>query len=85
MEASNKSNKSNKSKKSKKAHREPHSAKFVDEDRLEEVQEAFELFDVDKDGMIDAEELKQAMKSLGMEPTKTELKEMISQIDKDGK
>ena len=35
-------------------------------------------------GTIDAKELKVAMRALGFEPKKEEIKKMISDIDKDG-
>jgi Ca2+-binding EF-hand superfamily protein len=37
-----------------------------------------------KTGTIDAKELKVAMRALGFEPKKEEIKKMISDIDKDG-
>jgi hypothetical protein len=40
-------------------------------------------FDFDA-GTIDAKELKVAMRALGFEPKKEEIKKMISDIDKDG-
>ncbi|CAH3167554.1 unnamed protein product [Pocillopora meandrina] len=50
----------------------------------EENREAFDLFDTDGSGTIDAKELKVAMRALGFEPKKEEIKKMISDIDKDG-
>merc|ERR1739847_13832 len=49
-----------------------------------EIREAFDLFDTDGSGTIDAKELKVAMRALGFEPKKEEIKKMISDIDKDG-
>ena len=46
--------------------------------------QAFDLFDTDGSEKIDAKELKVAMRALGFEPKKEELKKMISDIDKDG-
>ena len=37
------------------------------EDEIEEIREAFKLFDTDGSGMIDPKELKAAMESLGFE------------------
>merc|ERR1711924_214204 len=54
------------------------------EQQIAEMKEAFELFDLDGSGTIDAKELKTAMRALGMEPTKEEVKKMIEDIDKDG-
>jgi Ca2+-binding EF-hand superfamily protein len=36
------------------------------EEEIEEIREAFNLFDIDGSGAIDPKELKNAMKSLGM-------------------
>merc|ERR1711865_114897 len=49
-----------------------------------EVKEAFELFDTDGSGAIDAKELKVAMRALGFEPKKEEIKRMITDLDRDG-
>ena len=43
----------------------------------------FHLFHV-YPGKIDAKELKVAMRALGFEPKKEEIKKLISEIDKDG-
>ena len=42
------------------------------------------MFDTDGSGTIDAKELKVAMRALGFEPNKDEIKKMIADIDKDG-
>ncbi len=42
----------------------------------------FYLFDTDGSGTIDARELKVAMRALGFEPKKEEIKEMITDIDR---
>ena len=54
------------------------------EDQKQEIREAFDLFDTDGSGTIDAKELKVAMRALGFEPKKEEIKKMISDIDKEG-
>lgn len=41
------------------------------------------MFDTDGSGTIDAKELKVAMRALGFEPSKEEIRKLISQIDKD--
>merc|ERR1712167_517999 len=46
--------------------------------------EAFELFDTDGSGAIDASELHTAMKALGFEPKKDEIAKMVKEMDKDG-
>ena len=53
------------------------------EDQKNEIREAFDLFDTDGSGTIDAKELKVAMRALGFEPSKEEIRKLISQIDKD--
>ncbi len=54
------------------------------EEQKQEIREAFDLFDTDCSGTIDAKELKVAMRALGFEPKKEEIKKMIADIDKDG-
>merc|ERR1711912_143765 len=54
------------------------------EEQKQEIREAFDLFDTDGSGCIDAEELKVAMRALGFEPKKDEVRKMISDFDKDG-
>merc|ERR1711935_428979 len=51
---------------------------------LDEVREAFGLFDADASGEIDVRELKAAMRSLGFEIKNEELKKMVSDIGGDG-
>ena len=57
-------------------------ATLTDEQK-QEIREAFDLFDTDGSGTIDAKELRVAMRALGFEPKKDEIKKMISDIDKD--
>lgn len=54
------------------------------EEQKQEIREAFDLFDTDGSGSIDAKELKVAMRALGFEPKKEEIKKMIVDMDKDG-
>lgn len=56
---------------------------LTDEQR-QEIREAFDLFDTDGSGSIDAKELKVAMRALGFEPKKEEIRKMISDVDKNG-
>ncbi|PRW20359.1 centrin [Chlorella sorokiniana] len=58
--------------------------KGLTEEQKQEIREAFDLFDTDGSGTIDAKELKVAMRALGFEPKKEEIKKMIADIDKDG-
>merc|ERR1712072_1541699 len=53
-------------------------------EQKKEVKEAFDLFDTDGSGAIDAKELKIAMQALGFEPTNQEISKLISDIDIDG-
>merc|ERR1719486_836423 len=54
------------------------------DDQLDEIREAFSLFDADASGMIDVRELKAAMRALGFEVKNEELKKMVSDVDNDG-
>ena len=58
--------------------------KELTEDQKQEIKEAFDLFDTDGSGAIDAKELKVAMRALGFEPKKEEIEKMISDVDDDG-
>merc|ERR1711934_1011974 len=58
--------------------------KEMTEDQKREVKEAFDLFDTDNSGAIDAKELKVAMQALGFEPTSDEVAKMVRDIDIDG-
>ena len=50
----------------------------LSEEQIEEIREAFNLFDTDHSGSIDYRELKAAMRALGFEVKKEELKKMIT-------
>jgi centrin-1 len=52
------------------------------EEQRQEIKEAFDLFDSEGKGAIDAKELKVAMRALGFEPKKEEVKKILSDIDK---
>ena len=54
------------------------------EEQKQEIKEAFDLFDTDGSGTIDAKELKLAMRALGFEPKKEEIRKMIADADRDG-
>ena len=51
------------------------------EDEVEEIKEAFDLFDTDGSGSIDPKELKAAMQSLGFEAKNQTIFQMISDLD----
>lgn len=48
------------------------------EDQQQEIKEAFDLFDTDGSGTIDAKELKVAMRALGFEPRKDEIRQLLA-------
>ena len=52
------------------------------EDEIEEIKEAFDLFDTDGSGSIDPKELRAAMQSLGFEAKNQTIFQMISDLDK---
>jgi centrin-1 len=56
----------------------------LSEEEIEEIREAFNLFDTDGSGTIDPKELKAAMQSLGFEAKNQTIYQMIADIDKDG-
>merc|ERR1711964_6134 len=56
----------------------------LSEEQMEEIREAFSLFDADASGAIDVRELKAAMRALGFEVKNEELKKMVTDIDNDG-
>ena len=52
--------------------------KMSEKDSNQELDKAFELFDLNKDGQISFDELKQVATELGEDMTDEELREMIS-------
>lgn len=55
----------------------------LSEDQLAEVKEAFALFDSEKSGHIDLRELKAALRALGIELAKDEIKHILTDLNKD--
>ena len=53
-------------------------------EQIEEIKEAFDLFDTDCSQTIDAKDLKVAMRALGLEPSDEELERMTEEADRDG-
>ncbi len=53
------------------------------EDEVLEIKEAFDLFDSDHSGEIDTDELKQALKNLGIDAKNQTLSNMMTDLDKD--
>ncbi|KAG4436631.1 EF-hand [Leptodontidium sp. 2 PMI_412] len=47
------------------------------------LKEAFQLFDSDNDGVITKEEMSAVMNSLGLNPTMSEIEDMINEVDLD--
>ncbi|CAI9098588.1 OLC1v1035262C1 [Oldenlandia corymbosa var. corymbosa] len=56
----------------------------ITQQRRQEIKEAFDLFDTDRSGTIDAKELNVAMRALGFEATEEEIIRMIAEVDKNG-
>jgi len=56
----------------------------LNEELVLEFREAFRLFDNDGDGTINSKELGVVMRSMGQNPTESELLEMINEVDVDG-
>merc|ERR1711939_326920 len=56
----------------------------LSDQQIKEMREAFDLFDTDGGGTIDAAELETAMTALGFTPSKGEINKMVGDLDKDG-
>ncbi|KAG6898775.1 Centrin-3, partial [Termitomyces sp. T159_Od127] len=54
----------------------------LSEEQKQEIKEAFELFDTDKDGCVDYHELKVAMRALGFDLKKAEVLKLLRDHDK---
>lgn len=55
----------------------------LSEDQLDELKEAFAIYDINKDGVITTRELGTVMRQLGQNPTEAEILQMIKELDKD--
>ena len=55
----------------------------LDEEAVEEIKEAFNLFDTDGKGNIDVRELKAAFRALGFQVKKAEIRQLFVDMDKD--
>ncbi|KAF5332590.1 hypothetical protein D9611_005229 [Ephemerocybe angulata] len=64
------------------AKRRSHNRPELSEEQKQEIKEAFELFDTDKDGCVDYHELKVAMRALGFDMKKAEVLKILRDHDK---
>lgn len=67
-----------------KAKRRTHARPELTDEQKQEIKEAFELFDTDKDGSLDYHELKVAMRALGFDMKKAEVLKILRDHDKSG-
>ena len=72
-------------KKGKKAKNKDTFRQELSEKQKKDIKEAFDLFDADGSGVIDIKELKVALRALGFEPKKDEIKKLISDINTEQK
>jgi centrin-1 len=61
----------------------PKSKQGLDEEAMEEIKEAFNLFDTESKGVIDVRELKAAFRALGFQVKKAEIRQTFIDMDKD--
>lgn len=66
------------------AHATTATASDLTDEQRQEIREAFELFDTDKDGAIDYHELKVAMRALGFDLKKAEVLKLLRDHDRRG-
>ncbi|KOO34086.1 centrin-like protein [Chrysochromulina tobinii] len=55
---------------------------MLSEQQRSEIRQAFDLFDAEGQGVIDATALKVVLRALGFEPRKEEVRAMIASVDK---
>lgn len=67
-----------------KAKRRTHARPELTDEQKQEIKEAFELFDTDKDGCVDYHELRVAMRALGFDLKKAEVLKILRDYDKSG-
>lgn len=56
----------------------------LSDEQKADLRQAFDLFDNDRTGTIDIKDLKVAIRALGFEPKKEEIKRMVAEINQDG-
>ncbi len=56
----------------------------ISEQYINDIKQAFDQFDPKSEGVIESKQLKYAMRALGFEPKKDDIKKLIEQIDKNG-
>ena len=56
---------------------------FYDDNQLNEIKEAFNIFDKSGDGFIDIKEIGHLLRSLGENPTRAEILQIIQEFDQD--
>ncbi len=57
---------------------------YLSDEKIAELKAAYEFFDKDRDGKIATKELGSIMRNLGQNPTDSELKRIIAEVDSDG-
>ena len=57
---------------------------WLTKEEVREIHVIFKTFDKDESGSIEVGELRDAMKALGLNKTKDEIKEVMEKADKDG-
>ncbi|RDX62504.1 putative calcium-binding protein CML30, partial [Mucuna pruriens] len=57
---------------------------FENDVSMEDVEEAFNVFDENKDGFIDAAELRRVLRCLGLEKDSVQCQKMINAVDQNG-
>ena len=55
----------------------------LQEEKVRECKEIFDMFDKDKSGSISTKELADALRSLGLNPTSSELEDIQNEVDQD--
>jgi len=60
-------------------------ADVLNETQVAQFQDAFSAVDTDNDGIIASKQLLQVLRSIGQNPTDTEVQDMINEVDCNGK